>query len=398
MNFRYVRQVSRLLFVIAIAIIGMASALEAQCTLQLSDQGVVRMSAGEQRTLTWNVVPGASSYLVEQLIEGLGDPAAPDFAFGGSYTESRNGEAPGLTSILVRHSVLYKMRFRYIVTALNRGNPSFQPCKADVLYVIDADQKLAAAASSRIVPIAGKARGMNGSDYSTALILAGTGLGAGGDATKLYQGRIVFRPLGVTASDADPSIDYGLNGDETLVFDDIMVQLGATGIGSLEIIPKTGYPTPLADAIIDNKLADGHRTGARVPAVWGRDQLAISDSVTVGIRNSIDTRLSLGVRTLGTGGRLFFQHLSSNGQQIDTAERFAGPDVTLLYSLRDLFSSLASGDRIIAHYQPIGPTASNGVVLFLTETGNDLNNPNVVYRDSLDNPHFSRGFDRFIVY
>lgn len=398
---------SKLALVSAVVLVVCSGVAQAQCTLQLSDQGTIRMQSGEQRTLTWNPVAGASSYLVERLIEGLGDPAAPDFAFGAPYTESRNGEGKGLTSVRVQHSVLYKIRFRYIVTALNRDNPSFQPCKADVLYVIEADEQLASIASRRIVPIGGKARGANGSDYSTALIIAGTGLGTtgGNDSNKLYQGRVYFRPLGRTASADDPSFEYAIDGDETLVVDDVMARLGTTGIGTLEVIPRVGFPTPLVDAIIENRLSDGKRTGSRVPAAWGRDHLATFDSVTVGIRNMTDTRLAIGVRTLGAGGRMFFKHLASDGREIATAERFPGDDMTAVYSLHELFgASLSAGDRIIARYQgfqrplPAGLSGSKGAILFLTETGNDINNPGIVYRDSIDAPRYSHGFDRFIVY
>jgi hypothetical protein len=385
----------------------------AQCTLQLSDQGVIHLKSGQQRTLSWNAVPGAVSYLHEELIQSLGDPASPDFAFGAPYTESRNGEGKGLTSVVIEHQVLYKITFHEFVTALNRENPAFQPCKADVIYVVDPDDEAASIASRRIVPLAGKTHGMNGSDYTTALVIAGTGIGAGtiGATEKLYQGRIYFRPLGSRADDNnDPSIPYALNGDETLVYDDVMAQLGASGIGTIEIIPRVGFPTPQADAIVENRLSDGKRVGVRIPAAWGRDQLLRGDTITVGIRNNTDTRLSIGVRGYGgLGGAVLFQHLAADGTQLETVQRQATGNTTLLYSLQSLFNTpLHAADRVIARYLsvsfggnpdlPVEFEDSKGVLLFLSETGNDLNSPNVIYRDSVDNPHFSRGFDRFVVY
>jgi len=394
------------LFAFTLAVVA-APVMKAQCTLQLSDSGIVRLQSGQERELTWNTVPGASSYLVETLIEGLNEPSGPDFTFGGPYTESRNVEGRSITSIPVRHSVLYKMRFRYIVTALNRENSSFQPCSDDVLYVVEADQERAEIAARRIVPLAGKARGMNGSNYSTALILAGSGLGQPAEPgeEKLYQGRVYFRPLGAAISESDKYVEYAMDGDETIVFDDVMDSIGATGIGSLEVVPRTGFPTPLADAIIDNQLPDNTRTGARIQAVWGRDQLATTEVVTVGIRNTTDSRLAIGVRTLGNGGRVYFQHLASNGDQIDTAERYIDGGTTMLYSLAELFSSpMNAGDRIIFNYQGFELNGgmlrieSKGVVLFLTETGNRLNNPNVIPREPMNGRRYEQGFDRFLLY
>jgi hypothetical protein len=394
---------------IVILMLALAPALQAQCTLQLSDQGTIHMASGEPRTLTWNAVPGASSYLVEQLIEGLGEPAAPDFALGGPYTESRNGEGRGLTSYPVTHSTLYKITFHYTVTALKREDPSFQPCKADVRYVVAPDARLADLAARRIVPIAGKVHGLNNSDFSTALIVVGGGLGSPAlpGEEKLYQGRIYFRPLGSRESANDPSVAYNLDGDETVVFDDIMATLGATGIGSIEVVPRIGFPTPQADAIIENRLADGKRTGVRITAAWGRDYLNPREGVTVAIRNGTDARMAVGARAMGTGGGLLqFERKASDGTALATAQRFIPGDATSLVPLESVFPTVSPGDRITVSYLGLGDfgvigdlnVSAKGVVLFLTETGNDLNNPNIVYRDSLSNPHYSRGFDRFIVY
>jgi hypothetical protein len=409
-----------LVLVLAVA----ASPLAAQCTLQLSESGIVRINSGEERTLTWNAVPGASSYLVETLIEGLNDPSGPDFTFGAPYTESRNIEGRNMTSVRVKHAVLYKIRFRYIVTAMNRESPSFQPCKADVLYVVSADDQMASVASRRIVPIAGKSPGMNGANYSTTLIISGgaTGMPMPGreraaDEPRLYRGRIVFRPLGTVASDSDPSIEYALHAEETLLFEDVMADLGASGIGTLEIIPRSpGVPTPMVDAIIENRLPDHRRAGVRIPAIWGRDLLDVHETVTVGIRNTTDARLAIGVRSFAGPGHLLFQHIRKDGKvvafeldghTVEAAHRFSPADTTLVFALRDLFPGpFEPGDRITARYMSLDLRGGNGVLfpaakgalLFVTETGNDFNTPNMVYREAIDGSRYANGFDRFVVY
>lgn len=390
-----------------LVVVGMTTAgARAACTLQLSDEGVVRMQSGEERTLTWNAVPGAASYLVEELIEGLNEPSGPDFTFGGPYTESHNYEGRDMLQFLVKHEVTYKIRFRYTVTALNRDDASFEPCKDDVLYVIEPSATLAEIAARRIVPLAGKGPGANGAQYSTALILAGTGMGTPDQEIKLYQGRIYFRPLGGVAKADDPFIEYALDGDETIVYDDIMKDLGVTGTGTIEIVPRTGWPTPLADAIIENRMADGRSTGVRVAAAWGRDLITRSETVTIGIRNENDTRLSFGVRSLGGPAHVIFQHLKSDGTSVAIENRFIEGEKTFLFPLTELFGPLATGDRIIAHYGSVDlfgaggrvfPRAAGGL-LFVTETGNHFNNPNVVYRESMDGRRYADGFDRFVIY
>ena len=387
----------------------LAIGASAQCNIQLSDQGVLHLKSGEQHTVTWNSVPGATSYYTEDLIQSLGEPASPDFAFGGPYSESHNGESQNLSQYPLVHQVLYKTTFRFSVTALNRSNPSWQPCRSEVTYVVDPDTNLASIAARRIVPLAGKANAMNGGSYSTALIILGTGLGCThqnpcnpAPEEKLYQGRIYFRPLGQVASDSDPSIAYALNGDETVVYDDVMGQLGATGLGTIEVIPKTGYPTPAVDAFLDSRLPNGQHSNVRITAAWGRDYLNVGGSPSIGIRNPDDTRLAVGVRTYSLFGHLHIEHLTSAGVPIDRADVNVNGSATTLVPLSSLFTSIHTGDRFDIGFQ--GVNFDNGLVtlggaslVFLTETGNNLNVPNLLYPDPVDVSHFTQGFDYFVV-
>jgi hypothetical protein len=222
---------------------------------------------------------------------------------------------------------------------------------------------------------------------------------------KLYQGRVYFRPLGTTASESDPSIEYALGGEETLVFDDIMARLGAAGVGTIEVRPKAGYPSPLVDAIIENRIPAA-RVGVRVPAVSGRAYLQrTGESATVGIRNAEDTRLAFGLRSLGWGGTVRFERWSADGFRIDMAEREIGPSMTMTYALDSLFTTpLQPGQRIIAGFLgfsfevPGHRPATRGGIFFLTETGNVLDNPSVIARDSLRDRYYSDGYDPFLVY
>ena len=396
-------------YVCIAALLTTAAVASAQCTLQLSDHGVLHLQSGEQQKVTWNSVPGATSYFVEDVRQSLGDPASPDFAFGSPYSEGHDGEAPSLNSYLIGHTVLYKTTFRLRVTALNRGNSSFQPCSDEVTYVVDADANLASIASRRIVPLAGKANAMNGGSYATALIVAGTALGCThqqpcnpAPTDKLYQGQIVFRPLGQPSSDSDPSMPYAINGDETLTFDDVMDKLGTTGLGSIEVIPKAGYPTPQVDAIIDSRLANGQHSSVRVGGAWGRDYLDTFGTVSVGIRNADDTRLAIGVRTYSTLTRLSIDHLAATGETIDNQQVSVDSGTTALVPVQSLFPGIKAGDRLVIHYSGLnfgnGAVQPGGAVLvFVTETSNGLNVPNLLYRETIDKNHYSQGFDYYVV-
>lgn len=403
---------SKRLAVLVLALLFVTPALHAQCTLQLSDEGVVRIQSGEERELTWNTVPGASSYYVQVVTEGLNEPSGPDFTFGGPYTESQIFEGRQMTKFPVRHTVTHKIRFRYIVTALNRENSSWVPCSDDVLYVVERDDELKAISAARYVPMAGKAPGANGANFSTALVLTGGGRGTTDndpERPKLYQGRIWFRPLGQAASDTDPSIPYAIDGEETVVFDDIMAALGATGTGTLEIAPNGGYPTPLVDAVVENRGTDGRRFGTRVPALWGRGLVRAHNhkGIAFALRSASDARIAVGMRSLGGSGFAIFRHQRADGTVVQYTNIDAPGDTTMLYSLPDLFDGpFEKGDRITVSYVSrdlrgaggvVFREAAKGVILFLTETGNDFNNPNILHPEPLDGAPFHDGYDPFVI-
>jgi hypothetical protein len=402
---------SKRLAVLVLALLVVTPALHAACTLQLSDEGVVRIQSGEERELTWNAVPGATSYYLEVLTEGLNEPSGPDFTFGGPYTESANYEGRQMTTFRVRHAVTYKVRFRYLVTALNRDDASWEPCSDEVLYVVEPDARLAAISSARYVPMAGKSPGANGANFSTALILTGAGRGTTDDdpeTPKLYQGRIWFRPLGQAPSDTDPSMAYAIDGEETLVIDDVMASLGASGTGTLEILPKPGYPTPLADAVIENRGSDGRRFGTRIPAIWGRSlvQKHAFRTVAFTLRSASDARIAVGIRSLGGDGSAIFGHKRSDGTEVEFTNVIFRGDTTTLHSLADLFAGpFEKGDRITVRFHGFDLRGFNGQrfpgarggIIFLTETGNDFNNPNLIHPESMDGAPFHDGYDPFVI-
>ena len=113
-----------------------------------------------------------------------------------------------------------------------------------------------------------------------------------------------------------------------------------------------------------------------------------------------------GVRALAGPAFLRFTHMNAAGEVLEMVDRFAEGDVTMMFSLQDLFTQpIAPGDRITASYSSFDLfgiegqrwPGAKGALLFLTETGNLFNNPNVVYREPLNSSRYANGFDPFLV-
>jgi hypothetical protein len=381
-----------------------AAPVHAACTIQLSETGEVPLASGEQRMLTWPAVPGATSYFVERIFAGVGNPKPGDFG-GGVYVEERNIEQPASnTSVMVSHIVLVDIAVRYRVTALNQSDASFQPCSASVLYRVSADARLASFANRLFVPIAGKANGAHGSSFITSLVLSGRGRGTHPNSPSpgtpdRFAGRIVFRPMTQTASDTDPSIPYEFNDDQSVIIDDVMSALGVTGIGSIEIIPEGG-PSPIVEAVIKNVSPDGKRYGVRLPAILGRDQMStrLIRQLSAVVRDPQQVRLSVGVRAFGSAF-VRFHLISENGDAIAAEDRFPQYDAMTLYSMQDVFGSrLKKGMRVLVDFtQQIGPSEQHGGFVFLTETDNKTNDPGVIVKDYLFETRYSQGYDPFVI-
>ncbi len=111
--------------------------------------------------------------------------------------------------------------------------------------------------STAIVPVAGSVTGANGEKFRTALRVRGNG-----------PGRIYFRGSSHFGDERDPSVAYYLSiiGGGAVYFADIMGAIGATGLGSLDVIPDLPEYNAAAEAYVYHQTPGG-RFGGDVPSV-----------------------------------------------------------------------------------------------------------------------------------
>lgn len=140
-----------------------------------------------------------------------------------------------------------------------------------------------------VVPVAGSTRGAAGANFKTELQMT--------NATDArMEGWIVVQP-GTLAR------RYELAPRATLSFADVVAELGASGLVSLDILAERGeVPTIVARAYDDQPEGT---TGVTVPAVRASEALA-SGSVAALIvpRDLTRYRFNIGVRTLVSGATL----------------------------------------------------------------------------------------------
>ncbi len=324
--------------------------------------------------MRWDEVPGTIRYSV---YERRGDESG--------YRLLKVIEVDGELPRFVAHaSSTAQNQYYYLVIAEGANGSA---CIATRTVEMRGDPQIASATHKRVVLLAGSVRGANGSDFRTALTMRtipGT------------KGRIFFRPVGTTPSAADPFMRYDFPVTEPardLYFEDIMATLGATGIGSLEIIPDTRpewdvVPVPETHAHIYNVTPEG-TFGSRVPAVvpstWMREGLPRAKAVSVAPMPG-NYRLNAGFRTITEV--TYFMTVSEPGlANRHTEQRKIPANYTVFGSLESLFGG------------PISPNATVTIrfiaghaIGFYTYTENSTNDPTLVVRDPAETSDVAWGF------
>jgi hypothetical protein len=151
-----------------------------------------------------------------------------------------------------------------------------------------------------IVPVVGSTRGQSNAHFKTELQLAN-----GSDVP--MAGWLVLRPQSVFRR-------YDLPAHTTLSFSDIVADLGASGLGSIDILADVGpVPTVVTRAYDDQP---GGTTGVTVPLVPFVSVLGGVNRATLIVpRDLVRYRFNIGVRTLDDGVTLALTLRSANGTE-----------------------------------------------------------------------------------
>jgi hypothetical protein len=157
------------------------------------------------------------------------------------------------------------------------------------------------------IPVVGSLNGAFGSRFKTAVQLTNRSRGSS-------TGKLVFHPAGTAASPADPSLDFTLlSPKQTIAFDDIVDQMGRTGLGSMDLVVTDGPPPEVTVAVFDDQGAAG--TSGFTTEVVTPSQ-ALQDFTTATLTTPSDPanfRLNIGIRTLGSGATVRFSATDASG-------------------------------------------------------------------------------------
>jgi hypothetical protein len=138
-----------------------------------------------------------------------------------------------------------------------------------------------------VIPVVGSVHGQAGSNFKTELQMANPS----GDE---ISGFLYLRPAGLARR-------YEIPAHGTLSFDDVVAEMGSTGLGSLDILADGGIvPTIVARAYDDQP---GGTTGVTVPAVPIGDILIRNEVGALIVPRDLGGRyrFNIGIRTMDAG-------------------------------------------------------------------------------------------------
>ena len=332
--------------VILVVSLVVSSSAYAQCELNL------RYVASPAPALVWNRVAGAKTYEVQESADNL--------------VTSRNYFV-NTTTFPIQRRATAPLKLDYLVTVqidtnLSGISEAIPGCTESIEITLPVDQELRRITRKAIVPVVGSAEGAFGSRFKTSLRLTAT---AGGQ-----RGRIVFHPAGAVASDNDPSIRYSFNAlAETIVFDDIVAQLGRSGLGTLDIIPDEGASdiVPYVEARLFNETPSG-TFGSYEEAVLPFEYLD-SPAMTIEVPAG-PFRVNVGFRTLTPVFARILIHAADKRLR-ELKELTLPADYMVMRPIAEIAQrEMAPGEFIVIIFE-------GSVVPFYTITENRTNDPSV---------------------
>lgn len=209
-----------------------------------------------------------------------------------------------------------------------------------------------------IVPGVGSVHGSAGANFKTAMQL--TNAADGGT----IQGHLVFHPQGQPASPSDPTLAYSIPARGTVSFDDVVAALGASGLGSLDVMTSASYPPVVSTHVFNDGGAAG-TAGFTEPMIRLDDTAVLrhgfgqESSTFVSPSDPARFRFNIGVRSLSAGASIVAVVNDSAGHQRLVVNHAYGPDQFIQLSAADFLSGyVLSPDNTVR----VAVTAGSAIV------------------------------------
>lgn len=233
---------------------------------------------------------------------------------------------------------------------------------------------IATEAVAGIVTVVGSTRGGFGSNWKTALQIFNP------SSSGTLTGKLVFRPEANVAGPF-PALPYSLGPREMRAYEDVVAEMGQSGLGSLDLVVPAGEGQPIVLTRIYNDAEAAGTAGLSQDVIPSNVTLKGVSRIlrrnTVGFlfapQNLARTRLNVGVRTLDSGASLEVKVWNASGTVVRTLTKRYDPNWFTQVSSSVFAGSLAGNETL-----EITVTRGSAIVYGST-TDNVTNDPAVQF-------------------
>ena len=236
------------------------------------------------------------------------------------------------------------------------------------LVGVSASLPVSAASLRAVVPVVGSTAGAHDSQFKTSLQIHNR-------SDVEMRGMIVIHPAGASATGSDPSLPYLLVPHQTVSYDDVVAEMGLSGLGSMDfIVDEGGVPTIVARAYDEKGLEEG-TTGVSVRAVSPRNALSAGDQASLLVPPDLERfRFNIGIRTLEEGVRLRLAIHDEAGALVADLGEISFP---AHYFVQSSASQFLMGTPLNAGESVLVEVVEGSAFLYGTTTDNTTNDPSL---------------------
>jgi len=170
-----------------------------------------------------------------------------------------------------------------------------------------------------IVPVVGSTRGGFGSNFKTSLQMTNV-------SPYPIKGTLVFHPAGRSGQDSDPSLAYSLNNAQSVFYEDVVAQMGQSGLGSIDVM-STSSAAPIITVRIYNDGGTAGTSGFTEDVFPPATALHTEFTIIATPADAANFRLNVGVRTLSAGATMFVSTVDKDGFGSASVFKTFGPNV-----------------------------------------------------------------------
>jgi hypothetical protein len=379
----------------AVALLFVASAwAQAPCGLNPQTNLTAAARPGVPFTISWSTIPGLATVEIRKATMSTSASATNPYAFGTSSSRFINGGTAVTDTIFTNGTGFVN----YQLTAFSEGGAVL--CSSTLSVPVQNDAYTRALFERVVVPVAGSVTGAHGSQFRTSLTL--TVPASAVPAT--YSGRIIFHPAGLVSLD-DPSIEYTITSEGTgakvVTYDDIVAAIGATGLGTIDVVPSTSSRglVPHVTARIYTPEQIDTFTGVVEGTTFHEDASFIEPNsleiMQFVLPDAARYRASIGVRTVGTDPVTMNVVISPVGAPQWNTQVTLPPNTFRHVALETITGYKTVGGETVTVMFRSGatPTGMTAVLPYYTITNNNTNDLQVFVGSRRINPtDVSRGF------